>query len=156
MTEESQKYQGSFKWRRGLSILIVVGSIVGLIISFPQFSLGYIAEDLLFRQVIYSVGGFLVAIFIYKLPEPKPNLNRAKLVTTIILVFGIATLGIPVTFFITGFLHRAILGGPIPPGPIGDAFLVFSFMVAPFIWGFIGYLISKKYIQHVFPSKIPE
>jgi hypothetical protein len=150
--EESKRYEGSFKYRRWLAILIVIGSTAGLIISFVQFSIGYIAQDLLFRQLIYSGVGFLVAIFIYKIPEPKPNFNRAKLITTIMVVFGTATIGIPITFFTTGFLLRAILGGPIPAGPLGDAFLIFSFIVAPFIWGFIGYFIAKTYIRRTFPE----
>ena len=154
--EDSKKYQGSFKWRRWLAILIVIGAIVGLIVSFSQFFLSYIDEALLFRQLIYSAASFLLALFIYKLPEPRPNLNRARLYTTIFFIIGGATIGIPITFFITGFLLRAILGGPIPAGPLGDAFLIFSFIVAPFIWGYIGYLISKKYQQHVFPPNMPE
>ena len=142
--EESKKYQGSFKWRRGLAILIVIGSIAGLIIQFSRFFLGYINEDSLFLQMIYSFGGFLVALFIYKLPEPRPNLNRARLVTSVMFIFGFSALGIPLTFFAGGFLLRAILGGPIPAGLLGNAFLVFSFIVAPVIWGYIGYLISKR------------
>ena len=154
--DEPKKYQGSFKWRRGLAILIVTGSIAGLIIQFSRFSLGYINEDLVFQQVIYSAAFFIVALFIYKLPEPRPNRNRARLVTSVVFIFGFSALGIPITFFAVGFLLRAILGGPIPTGPVGDAFLIFSFVVAAFIWGYVGYLISKKYQQRVFPPNMPE
>lgn len=149
---QPNKYEGSFKYRKWLAILIVMGTIAGLIVQSSRFFLGYINQDLLFQQMIISVGVFFVAVFIYKLPEPKPDIDRAKRATTIIVTLGIAAFGIPVTFFSTGFLLRAILGGPIPTGPVGDSFLVFSFMIAPFIWGFIGYFIAKAYIKHVFPS----
>jgi hypothetical protein len=154
--EEPKQYQGSFKWRRWLAILIVIGAIVGLIVSFSQFSLGYLGDALLFRQLIYCAASFLVALFIYKLPEPKPDLNRARLTTTIIFTIGGATLGIAIAFLGGGIFLSAILGGPVPVVPIRNAVFVFSFVVAPIIGGYVGYLISKGLKDSYFGFGVPE
>ena len=101
---EPNKYQGSFKWRRRLAILIVIGTIAGLIVQFSRFSLGYVDGGLLFQMLIYSAASFLVALFIYKLPEPRHNLNRAMAFTKISFIVGGALFGSIVTFFAAGFL----------------------------------------------------
>jgi LytS/YehU family sensor histidine kinase len=64
--------------------------------------------------------------------------------TKISFIVGGALFGGIITFFVAGFLLRAILGGPIPAGLLGNAFLAFSFIVAPFIGGYVGYLVFKR------------
>ena len=142
--EKSKSSRGTKKFRQPLAILIVIGTIAGLAIQSSRFFLGYIDGDALFRQMIYFAASFLVPLFIYKLPEPRPNPDRARTLTKISFIVGGALYGAIITFFVVGFLLTAILGGPIPGGLLGNAYLAFSFIVAPIIWGYIGYLIFKR------------
>ena len=145
--EQSKPVRDSIRrFRRGLAILIVLGNIVGLIISLPLFFLGYINETWLFRGLVGSIGGFLVAFIIYKMPDDisRYEPNRARTLTKISFIFLGAFFGGILAFFAAGFLLIQILGGPIPGGPLGNAFLIFAWIVAPIIGGFIGYLIFKR------------
>ena len=94
------------RFRRGLAILIVLGNIVGLIISLPLFFLGYINETWLFRGLVGSIGGFLVAFIIYKMPDDisRYEPNRARTLTKISFIFLGAFFGGILAFFAAGFL----------------------------------------------------
>jgi hypothetical protein len=75
---------------------------------------------------------------------PRYEPNRARTLTKISFIFLGAFFGGVIAFFATGFLLIQILGGPIPGGPLGDAFLIFAWIITPTIGGFIGYLIFKR------------
>ncbi len=144
--EKSKEHPVATMWRRRIAILTVIGSIAGLIMSFPLFFLGYINETLFIRGMVGSVGGFLVALIIYKMPtgriryEPNRARKMAGLSFIVLGAFG----GLFIGFFGVGFLLITVLGGPIPSGVIGNAFLISAFIAAPIIGGFIGYLIFKR------------
>ena len=72
------------------------------------------------------------------------EINRARTLTKISFIFLGAFFSGIVAFFAGGYLLIQILGGPIPGGPLGNVFLVFAWIVAPILGGFIGYLIFKK------------
>ena len=144
--EESREHPVATKWRKRIAALLVLGSIVNLIGAPVLFFLGYINEALFIRGIVGSVAGFLVALIIYKMPtgrlryEPK----RARTLTKLSFIFLGAFFGGIIAFFATGYLLITILDGPIPGGPLGNAFLIFAWIVAPILGGFIGYLIFRR------------
>jgi hypothetical protein len=144
--EESGEHPVATKWRKRIAILLVLSSIVSLIVAPVLFFFGYIDEALFMRGIAGSVAGFLVAFIIYKMPTGRLHYepNRARTLTKISFIFLGAFFGGIIAFFATGFLLMVILGGPIPGGPLGNAFLIFAWIVAPIIGGFVGYLIFKR------------
>jgi hypothetical protein len=144
--EESREHPVATKWRKRIAALLALSSIVNLIGAPVLFFLGYINEALFIRGIVGSVAGFLVALIIYKMPtgrlryEPK----RARTLTKLSFIFLGAFFGGIIAFFATGYLLITILGGPISGGPLGNAFLIFAWIVAPIMGGFIGYLIFRR------------
>jgi hypothetical protein len=143
---ESREHPVATKWRKRIAALLVLGSIVNLIGAPVLFFLGYINEAFFIRGIVGSVAGFLVALIIYKMPTGRLRYepNRVRTLTKISFIFLGAFFGGIIAFFGTGFLLTAILDGPIPGGPLGNAFLIFAWIVAPIIGGFIGYLIFRR------------
>jgi hypothetical protein len=145
--EKSHSVQDSIgRFRRGLAILIVLGTIVGLIVSLALFFLEHIDELWLLRGIVSSLCGFLIALIIYKMPTgwPRYEPNRARTLTKISFIFLGGFFGGAIAFFGAGFLLIQILGGPIPGGLLGNAFLFFAWVIAPIIGGFIGYVVFKR------------
>jgi membrane protease YdiL (CAAX protease family) len=144
--EKSNHSREIRKARRQVANVIILCDIAGLIMSFPLFFLGYINEMLLFRGIVGSIGGFLVAFIIYKMPEDILHYepNRARKLTGLSFIGLGAFGGFLIGFFGIGFLAIAVLGGPISGGLLGNAFLTFAWIVAPIIGGYIGYLIFKR------------
>ena len=93
-----------------------------------------------------SIGGYLIAFIILKLPTGKVKYepNRARKITGFFFVLGGAMFTSIFLFFATGYLLMTILGTKIPAGPIGDAFLIFSFGIGPIIGCILGYVVFKK------------
>ncbi len=72
--------------------------------------------------------------------EPK----RARKLTGFFFILGGALFTSIILFFVVGFSLMTILGTRIPSGPIGDSFLIFSFVGGPIIGAIIGYVLYKK------------
>ncbi len=72
------------------------------------------------------------------------NQTAQKKLNRFFFILGGAIFGSITIFFVLGTLLITLLGGPIPSGSFGTAFLLFSFAVGPIIGGFIGYFIFKK------------
>ena len=89
--EESREHPVAAKWRRRIAILLVIGNIVGLIMLFPLFFLGYINDAWLFRGMVGSIVAFLAAFIVYKMPTRglryEPNRAR-KLAGLSFIVLG--------------------------------------------------------------------
>jgi phosphate/sulfate permease len=143
---ESREHPVATKWRKRIAIFLILSSIVGLIGTPVLFFLGYINDTLFIHGIVGSIGGFLVAFIIYRMPTGRFRYepNRARTLTRISFIFLGAFFGGIIAFFAAGYLLIEILGGPIPGGPLGNAFLIFAWIVAPIIGGFIGYLIFRR------------
>ncbi len=152
--ENSPNPKGSFVWRRRLAFLIVIATVVGLVYQFARFSLGYLEEEMLVLMLIYAAASFIVALFIYKLPEPKPNLNRSRLGAKIIFAFAGSAVGGAVSFFVGGYLLKSYFFGIHLA--LWNAYLAFSFVVAPIIGAFIGYFIATRLKDSYFGFESPK
>ena len=72
------------------------------------------------------------------------TLIRARKLTGVSFVVGGAIFTSILLFFTIGFTLVTILGKPIPSGPLGDAFLLFSFVGGAILGGILGYLLFKR------------
>ena len=72
--------------------------------------------------------------------NPKRFRNYAKIS---FIIIGIVW-GSIIAFFATGSIFMMILGGSIPSGNVGNAFLTLSFGGGAFLGGCIGYIVYKK------------
>lgn len=143
---ESQPVDKSLKWRILLAKIYIIGNSIGLLLSLVLFVVGYLDWLWFSRQIMASVGGYLIAFIILKIPtgRVKYEPNRARKITGFFFVLGGAMFTSILLFFVTGYLLMTILGTKIPAGPIGDAFLIFSFGIGPIIGSVFGYAVFKK------------
>jgi hypothetical protein len=143
---ESQTVDKSLNWRIRLAKIYIIGNSIGLLLSLVLFMVGYLDWLWFSRQIMASIGGYLIAFIILKLPtgNVKYEPNRARKITGFFFVLGGAMFTSILLFFVTGYLLMTILGSKISAGPIGDAFLIFSFAVGPIIGGIFGYAVFKK------------
>jgi len=138
--------QVALKWRKRIAVLLALSSGASLIYTLVAYYVGSLNGSWLSRGTVASVGGFFVAFIIYKMPNgwPRYEPNRARTLAKISFIFLGAFFSGVIVFFATGFLLMEILGGPIPAGPLGNGFLIFAWIIAPVIGGFIGHLIFKR------------
>jgi hypothetical protein len=143
---ESQPVDKSLKWRIRLAKIYIIGNSIGLLLSLVLFAVGYLDWLWFSRQIMASIGGYLIAFIILKLPTGKVQYepNRARKITGFFFVLGGEMFTSIFLFFVTGYLLMTILGSKILAGPIGDAFLIFSFCIGPIIGSIFGYAIFKK------------
>jgi hypothetical protein len=145
-TDSSEQVKKS---RRQLVRFLFFGTIICLIGAPILFFLDAIDELSFFGALAGALGGFLVTYYIKKLPEPTiksgvDRVERAIMYGKISSIFIGAVFGGVIAFFVTGSILWVILGGPIPEGEIGNAYLIFSFVIAPPIGGFLGYFFFKR------------
>lgn len=136
----------SLKWRILIAKIYIIANSVGLLVSSLLFITGFLDWLWFSRQLVASAGGYLVALFVWKLPigRIKYEPNRAMKLTCFFFILGGAMFTSIALFFVTGFLLMAILGARIPVGPIGNTYLIISFIGGPIIGSIIGFLIFKR------------
>lgn len=143
---QSQAVEKTSIWKVRIAKFYIIASSIGLLVSIVLFITGYLDWLWFSRQVFASTGDYLIALIIWKMPTKNSRYepNRARKITAFFFVLGGAMFTSIALFFFTGYLLMTILGTRIPAGPIGDAFLAFSFGVGPIIGGIFGYLIFRK------------
>jgi hypothetical protein len=141
-----QPMEQSYKRKRLIASILAIANAISLIVSSLLFFIGYINWHFFSSQMIYSFVAFLVAFIIFKFPTSRPKYDpkRARKLTAASFVIGGAMFTSIFLFFVTGILLMTILGTRIPGGPIGTAFLLFSFVGGPIIGGIIGYYLSRR------------
>ena len=148
LTEISNKspVEQTYKWKRLIASILAIANAISLVVSSLLFFVGYIDWHFFSSQIIYSLVAFLVAFIIFKFPTSRPKYDpkRARKLTAISFVIGGAMFTSIFLFFAIGVLLMTILGTKIPGGPIGTAFLLFTFLAGPIIGGSIGYLLFKR------------
>ena len=136
----------NFGLRQWIATILSVGNVIAIVISSILFLVGYLDWQAFSAQLTFSSVALLIALIIFKMPAglPRYEPNRARRLTEFSFIIGGALFGSILIFFLSGAILMQILGGPIPSGNFGNAYLLFSFVIGPFIGGAIGYIVYRK------------